>query len=99
MTLIDGQKLADELLGEIYERGQASGLWEKQLEIGALTLGDIEFADGYDNALDKVYRQINKAPTVEAIPIEWIENWMNTKGVFAQYIGDMLNDWRKENEI
>lgn len=37
-------------------------------------------------------------PIVEAIPIEWIWNWINTKGVFAQYISDMIAEWEKENE-
>ena len=40
-----------------------------------------------------------EALSEEAIPIEWIWNWINTKGVFAQYISDMIEDWEKENEI
>lgn len=40
---------------------------------------------------------LNEAPTVKAIPNEWIWNWINTKGVFAQYISDMIEDWKKEN--
>lgn len=39
---------------------------------------------------------IDEAEEVEAIPIEWIYQWINTKGVFAQYIGDMIEDWRTE---
>lgn len=73
MRLIDGKELADEILGKIYERGQASGIWEEQLEIGAITYRDIEFANGYDHALDDIYRRINNAPTVNAIPIEWVK--------------------------
>lgn len=69
MRLIDGKLLADEILGEIFERGQASGLWEKQLEIGALTYADIEFGKGYDSALDDVYRQISDMKTVDAMPV------------------------------
>lgn len=103
MRLIDSKVLADEILGEIFERGQASGLWEKQLEIGALTYADIEYAEGYDRALDDVYRRISDMKTVEAIPIEWIEKW------FSQFYGEqglewnrckrfMLEDWDKENE-
>ena len=49
-------------------------------------------------------RTIENAPTVKAIPIEWIEKW------FSQFYGEqglewnrckrfMLKDWEKENEI
>ena len=48
-------------------------------------------------------KEIDKAPTVKAIPIEWIEKW------FSQFYGEqglewnrckrlMLEDWEKENE-
>lgn len=77
MKLIDGQIIADELLGEIFERGQASRLWEQQLEIGALTYKDIEFANGYDLALDNLYRQIRDAEEIKAIPIEFIRAYLN----------------------
>ena len=83
MRLIDGQKIADELLGLIFERGQASGLWEQQLEIGALKYSDINFADGYDNALEDLYRQINEAEEIEAIPIEWLHSVMERQIIFA----------------
>lgn len=94
MRPIDGKLLADKILGEIFERGQASGLWEKQLEIGALTYADIEFADGYDSALADVYRQISDMKTVDAIPVEWIANWVTTHDEFSW--SRMLHDWRKE---
>ena len=53
---------------------------------------------GYISSLDLV-----NIPTVEAIPIEWIEKW------FSQFYGEqglewnrckrfMLKDWEKENE-
>lgn len=105
MRLIDGQKIADELLGEIFERGQASRLWEQQLEIGALTYKDIEFADGYDNALEDIYRRLNNAPTVKAIPIEWIKNYISKIGddgmIYLSPTGcikDMMKEWEKANE-
>lgn len=101
MRLIDGKKLADEILGEILERGQASGLWEQQLEIGALTYRDIEFANGYDKALDEVYRKINDMPTVEAIPIKWIAKKAidtDEQGAFTTAYLILIEEWRKENE-
>ena len=68
---------------------------------------------------------INAQPTVQAIPVEWIERWLNNienneryknedvelteevkRIVYRQTviikipcISDMLEDWRKENEI
>ena len=43
---------------------------------------------------------IEKAPTIKAITIEWINDWLNT-GRNAKYfitIMKMLEDWEKENE-
>ena len=48
--------------------------------------------------LREFINDIQDQPTVKAIPIEWVWNWINTKGVFAQYISDMIEDWEKENE-
>lgn len=44
-------------------------------------------------------------PTVEAIPIEWITNWLTKQTIPATSYGIdysavelMINDWEKENE-
>ena len=44
--------------------------------------------------------QIDEAPTVEAIPIEWIKRWaMKSENTYnREQIIEMLNDWEKENE-
>lgn len=43
--------------------------------------------------------QIEEAPIVKAIPIEWINKWVVTKFVGAgRVIDSMLEDWEKENE-
>lgn len=46
-------------------------------------------------------KEIDKAPTVKAIPIAWIENWM-----YGLYFGNsdevckkLIADWRKDNGI
>lgn len=45
---------------------------------------------------------LNNAPTVEAIPIEWIYRWrlknMDKCPVDFIPFSDLLNDWEKENE-
>lgn len=55
------------------------------------TMGEIEWASKY---------QIENQPTVEAIPIEWIEeycaeNWVEYSSQHGA-IRRMLEDWRKE---
>lgn len=52
-----------------------------------------------------------EAPTIEAIPVEWIEKWIETdrntkhrtpyyyKRLFRSRLKMMLEDWRKENGI
>ena len=46
-------------------------------------------------------KKIQKAPTVDAIPVEWIEEYMNNHMLkFSDRwmaMDWMLNDWRKEN--
>lgn len=47
-------------------------------------------------------KEIDKAPTVKAIPIEWIKEWIERDDNYfdKRYaIEDMLDDWEKENEV
>lgn len=43
-------------------------------------------------------KEIDAMPTVDAIPIEWIENWMYGLhfGVSDVVCKKMIKDWRKE---
>ncbi len=54
---------------------------------------------------EEVGRQLINAPTVKAIPIEWIEKWyrraLDNSGFMGDEtisVGDLLADWEKENE-
>lgn len=51
-------------------------------------------------SLSKIRTLLNKQPQVEAIPIEWIKNWMakseNTYN--REQVYEMLKEWEKENE-
>lgn len=88
MRLIDGELLADLILGKIYKHGQESGNYDDYLEIGALTHNDIAYLDGYDKALDDVYRQISDMKTVKAIPVEWLEQmWERDKDGYVDEYG------------
>ena len=54
------------------------------------------FADGIDFA----WVMLDNAPTVKAITIEWIRNWLGKlKNVYDDSVYQMLEDWEKENEI
>lgn len=47
---------------------------------------------------------LNEAPTVKAIPIEWIDGYIkrraNDVNIYAEilFISDMVKEWEKENE-
>lgn len=42
---------------------------------------------------------IEEQPTVDAIPIEWIEKWGWRNGMSeSMSLGVMIDDWRKEND-
>ena len=59
---------------------------------------------------ERLYRLLDKQPTVEAIPVEWIKKKIKEKKerfvgycdeltpVFVMY-EQVLSDWEKENEI
>lgn len=49
---------------------------------------------------DCIY-ELRKAPLVNAITVEWIENWCNkSENTYSKAdVIKMLNDWEKENEI
>ena len=42
---------------------------------------------------------VDKAPTIKAIPIEWIEEWGWKNGMSeSMSLRVMIDDWEKENE-
>lgn len=53
--------------------------------------------------------QVNMQPTVEAIPVEWIEQWLKRLPKHSQpyaykvwlrnAVRGMVKDWEKENEV
>ena len=44
--------------------------------------------------------RITEAPTVEAIPIEWLRMWFTKKAslIGITLMGEIESDWEKENE-
>lgn len=52
-----------------------------------------------------LWKRLQREPTVEAIPIEWIRKWyrraLDNSGFMGDEtisVGDLLADWEKENE-
>lgn len=61
---------------------------------------DADFMDGYCMTMNHI--QSSAVPTVDAIPIEWIEKYVESK---TALLGDselwmkwMIDDWQKEQE-
>lgn len=49
--------------------------------------------------LDEVAELLDKMPTVEAIPIEWLEEYMvKWPSLLNAELPGVIDDWRKENE-
>ena len=57
---------------------------------------------GLELDIDRVVETLNQMPTVDAIPIEWINTYVKHNFRYQderEPILQMLHDWRKENEI
>ena len=58
-----------------------------------------EWQQGWNDAIDVI---IGENPTVEAIPIEWVEQWEEKHKNDPCYCGfvseEIIKDWKKENE-
>lgn len=64
-------------------------------------LWDYKTVDGITAAtvLKQTITDIENQPTVEAIPIEWIEEWGWKNGMSeSMSLRVMIDDWEKENE-
>lgn len=47
----------------------------------------------------KAIRCVEEAPTVEAIPIEWIKKWMDRKDSWnREGVITLIRDWNEEKE-
>lgn len=85
MKIIDANKVQRKLLEECQNIRHFDKNREK-LQI---------FADG----LDFAWVMLDNAPTVKAIPIEWIEEWGWKNGMSeSMSLRVMIEDWEKENE-
>ena len=63
-------------------------------------LWDWETVDGITatTVLKQTITDIKNQPTVDAIPVEWINRWYDRNYMYADIeIDDLLNDWKEEN--
>lgn len=65
--------------------------------------GGREYANGFDDGVDYVVQKIDKAETVEAIPVGWLLkkkasciHMSNRSSQTAWLIGELIKEWRKE---
>ena len=66
-----------------------------KLEAFGATCKSQDYMDGVKDTLE----YIDNLPTVDAIPIEWIQNWGNKEGFgFPNWLREMIADWKKEQE-
>ena len=92
MKLIDAHKVQMKL----YEECQNIRHFDKDRKKSQI------FADGIDFA----WVMLDNQPTVKAIPIEWIQEWLETciprydydRMTYIADVYEMLEDWEKENE-
>lgn len=56
---------------------------------------------GYADFLNDFFRMVEEQPTVEAIPIEWIKEWVNNYCDWSQekLIECLLRTWSKMGEV
>lgn len=57
------------------------------------------FEDSNKSEVVVFAKEIDKAPTVDAIPVEWIQRWWDANYKYADVeVGDLLNDWISERK-
>lgn len=75
----------------------------KLIDVDALNLEyEVEMADDWKTA-HEIANHVKYAPTVEAIPVEWLLNHIPKDEVMQRYneklIEYLVIGWRKENEM
>lgn len=67
-------------------------------EIKKDTYGSLlnDWDHGYNCGIERAESEIECAPTIDAIPVEWINRWYDRYN-YAE-VGDLLNDWVSERK-
>ena len=75
----------------------ADALKEKVKKYHDMEDGHDGISEGREGALYDTLIDIDNAPTIDAIPVEWLLKWIKTLQEGA-YVRDIIHDWRKEQE-
>ena len=83
MKLIDADALDAEMYHKSFEVDDGRNVWNSGLWIRY-----------------KIFEEaLRDAPTVDAIPVEWIQRWWDANYKYADVeVGDLLNDWISERK-
>lgn len=67
-------------------------------EIRKATIGNplSDWEYGYTCGIERAESEIECAPAIDAIPVEWINRWYD-RYMYAE-VGDLLNDWMAERK-
>lgn len=71
----------------------------KSCEIRKATIGNplTDWEYGFTFGIERAECEIRCAPTVDAIPVKWIQRWLDANYKYVDLeVGDLLNDWRRE---
>ena len=69
---------------------------EKQMQIARSLIPDNkEYQNFVDIAGDSYLQEVTNAPTVEAIPIEWLEKCKDRYILCCTIIDDIIEEWRQ----
>ena len=61
-------------------------------------IGKLSLAWEYGQAVKDCYEIVKKAPTVEAIPVEWINKYANEHRAYIHAFSEMVACWYDEKE-
>ena len=83
---------------EGYECGKYDGLIERADEIidSYVICDESELSESGLALRKKVIDAVRELPTVDAIPVEWIQNWIFKNPYFMVTASMLVGDWQKE---
>ena len=61
-------------------------------------IGKLSLAWEYGQAVKDCYEIVKKAPTVEAIPVEWINKYANEHRAYIHAFAEMVVCWYERKE-
>lgn len=86
-------------MDELISRGAAIDEIDEYLQGLHLCISEPDLKlDGYKNGLQVAIQELKALPTINAIPVEWLCNYLNKIGMEPIDISEMVLTWRREKE-